>query len=1001
MGDVKWTTEQLQAIKENGSNILVAAAAGSGKTAVLVERIIQKVMKEEIDIDRILVVTFTNAAASEMRQRILDAIYKKLEEEPDNIHLQKQILLLPKSNICTMHSFCLEVIRNHFYELDITPNFKIGDTSELEILKYEVLEEIFERKYENQESEFLNLINIYTGYRGDEPLKEIILKLYKYIQSSPFPKIWIEEKVEMFNLNKHHKKDFSDTIWGEILIQEIKEEVYLFIYQLKKIEKELKKYDDLEKFAKIISIDIQNMQKVYKLKKWDELYQNMQEISFERWPQDKKVTNILKEEAKEKRDEVKKRWNKIKEKIMFCDSKQANLDISEMYTILKQLNNLVIEFMNEYTKAKKEKNIIDFNDIEHYALSILVKDDEGEYKTTEISEKYRKKFMEIAVDEYQDSNLVQEYILNAISKGNNLFMVGDVKQSIYRFRQARPELFLEKYNSYSLKEDKNLGENVKIQLFKNFRSRKNILDITNMIFENIMSKEIGEIEYNREEYLNLGADFPEKELKTELSIIDLKEKEEIEEEEERVENVVLEAKLVAKKIQELIKSGYLVYDSKKKDYRKITYKDIVILLRSTNNVAPVYEKAISDLEIPVFSDSSNQYLETIEIQTIMSVLKIIDNPMQDIPLVTVLRSIIGGFDDNELLIIGSNRKKETYYESLIKYSEKENANDLLKNKIREFLKKVEKWREQQEYLPLEELIWQIYLDTGYYNYVSLMPNGSIRQANLKMLFEKAKQYESSSFKGLFNFIGFIDKLKLSSGDLGSAKLIGEKENVVRIMSIHKSKGLEFPVVFLSSTAKKFNMQDLNELILLHQDLGFGPKYRNADLKIEYPTLAKEAVKQKVKIETISEEMRILYVALTRAKEQLIITGISKDIEKELNKKREMLSVFTENTENTKISQLIIKQANSYLDWLEYVFLFNEKKTEKVLNLNIINKQEIMQKLDKEQEEQESLYKKMKEMKKDTNKENLRKILQWKYNYTKSSRYSIQNICYKNKRNIRR
>ena len=891
MSKVKWTLEQQEAIEEKGSNILVAAAAGSGKTAVLVERMIEKVMKEQIDIDRILVVTFTNAAASEMRQRILEAIYKKLEEEPENKHLQKQIMLLPKSNISTIHSFCLEVIRNHFYEIDISPNFKIGDTAELEILKQEVLEEIFEDKYEKKDTDFLNLIQIYTNYKSDDPLKNIILNLYKYIQSSPFPKTWLEEKVEMFNIKNDISKDFSKTVWGKILIKEIKEELYMCISSLKQLEKQLKSNFELEKFLNIIQIDIQQMEDLYKTESWDELYENAQNINFERWPQDKKVTNPLKEEAKEKRDKIKDKWNKIKDKTLFCNSKQANSDISEIYIILNNLKDIVLEFMKKYEQAKKEKNIIDFNDIEHYALSILLTEEEGEYKTTHVAEKYRKKFIEVAVDEYQDSNLVQEYILNAISKGNNLFMVGDVKQSIYKFRQARPELFLEKYQSYSLKEEQQLGENIKIQLFKNFRSRKNVLDITNLIFQDIMSKEIGEIDYNETEYLNLGAEFEKNEennLNTQLHIIDLKENEEQEEQEEKIENIVLESKFVANKIKELIDSKFKIYD-KKQGFRNITYNDIAILLRSTSNQAPIYEREISNLDIPVFSDSTNQYLETTEIQTIMSVLKIIDNPMQDIPLVTVLRSMIGDFSDDELMLIRKNKTKESFYESMLNYIKTDDEGNELKIKIENFLNKLEEWTNVQEYLPLEELIWKIYLDTEYYNFVGQMPNGSLRQANLKMLFERAKQYENSSFKGLYNFIEFIDKLKTSSGDLEAARLIGEKENVVRIMSIHKSKGLEFPVVFLCGTGRKFNFMDLNEMIIMHQDLGFGPQYKNVDRQIEYPTLVKEAVKLKTKSETLSEEMRILYVALTRAKELLIITAFSKDANKQLDKNRQMLN----------------------------------------------------------------------------------------------------------------
>ena len=496
-----------------------------------------------------------------------------------------------------------------------------------------------------------------------------------------------------------------------------------------------------------------------------------------------------------------------------------------------------------------------------------------------------------------------------------MFMVGDVKQSIYKFRQARPELFLHKYKEYKLEEDieeDNNCKGIKIQLFKNFRSRKNILDTTNIIFENIMSTKLGDIDYNENEYLNLGANFEEIEQEivadnTKVYVIENKENEDEEILEEPIENIELESKFVAMKIKEIIDSKKLVYD-KKEGYRPVTYKDIVILLRATKERANIFEKEISNLGMPVFSDTSAEYLESIEIQTIMSLLKIIDNPMQDIPLVTVLRSYIGEFSDNELIEIRVNTNQhQTFYESMKQYDK----NIMLKNKIEMFFEKIKKWQKENEYLDLDELIWKIYEDTGYYNYVGLMPNGLLKQANLKSLFEKAKQYEKASFKGLYNFINFIDRLKTSSGDLSSAKLIGENENVIRIMSIHKSKGLEFPVVFLSGSNKKFNMQDLNSNILLHQDLGIGVNYIDSKRKLQYTTLSKEAIKILSKTELLSEEMRVLYVALTRAKEQLIITGVSKDFEKEIKEKEEMLDLYKE--EN--INRNILKKYKSYLDWI--------------------------------------------------------------------------------------
>ena len=826
MGKVNWTKEQKDAIFEKGANILVAAAAGSGKTAVLVERIINKIIKDKIDIDKLLVVTFTNAAASEMRERVLDAIYKKLEDNPEDDNLQRQITLLNKANICTIDSFCLEIVRNNFYELNnISPNFRIADTAEIELLKQEVIEDIFETKYEEENEDFTKLINTYTSYRDDTPLKELILKIYSYIQSNPFPEKWLHEKIEMFNLKDELKNDFANTPWGEELLKEIDDELIDSLTTLENVSNCLNCEPELEKFCHTIRNDIDMLQILKNnLGSWDKAYEINQNLKFVTWPR-QKVDSEIKDNAKIERDEAKKKLSKVLDKILICDSKQANEDIYDMYQILSKLEKIILEFGKEFSKRKRDKNIVDFNDIEHLALNILLKEEKGKIIPTEVAKRYQEKFVEIAIDEYQDSNLVQEYILNSVSNGNNVFMVGDVKQSIYKFRQAMPELFLDKYQTYQNKEYRKQEDNLKIQLFKNFRSRENILNFTNIIFQDIMSTILGDIEYNEEEYLNLGADYSEinQDLKTEIDIINLaegdsevEEKQE-DEEQERLEDVELEAKFVANKIKKLIDEKFQVWDRKKSTYRDIEYKDIVVLLRSTSNLAPLYEQEILSQDMPVFSDSSQEYLDSIEIQTIMSLLKIIDNPIQDIPLVTVLRSFIGKFSDDELVQIRLSDKYDDFYTCMKKASI--DVGKELKEKIENFLGKLESWRKEQEYLALDELIWKIYMDTGFYNYVGLMPNGGLRQANLKMLFQKAKKYESANFKGLYNFINFIDKIKLSSGDLGSAKLIGENDNVIRIMSIHKSKGLEFPVVFLSSTGKQFNLMDLNQNLLLHQDMG--------------------------------------------------------------------------------------------------------------------------------------------------------------------------------------
>lgn len=946
-----WTKEQEKAIYQKGDNILVAAAAGSGKTAVLVERIVNKIINEKIDVDKLLVVTFTNAAATEMRERVLDAIYKKLEDNPDNLMLQKQIVLLNKSHISTIHAFCLEVIKNNFYKTDISPNFRLANTPEIELLKMEVLEEVFDNLYEEKNENFIKLIDTYCGYRSDDNLKEIILKIYRYIQSMPYPEEWLEKQVEKFNLDL--EQDFSKTVWGQLLIKEAKEDIEESINMLKNVAKKLQLETDLNKWYLIINDDISGLEEIAEMENWDDFYIKMQDLKFKTWAQDRKIVSELKDNAKAVRDKAKAKIDDLKNKIFIYDSKQANNDIFAMYETLQEIKNVILKFISEYQKAKLQKNIIDFNDIEHLALQILVqKNEKGKYEPTEVAKEYQEMFEEIAIDEYQDSNEIQEEILKQISRGNNIFMVGDVKQSIYKFRQAKPELFLQKYNTY---------DNNKIQLFANFRSRKNILDLSNVIFENIMSEEFGSIDYNENEFLNVGQEYiatKEKTLgKAELHIIDASvETEELQD--EILENAEIEAKFVAKKIQELINGNYVVYD-KKQGYRKLQFKDIVILLRKTANVAPIYEKELENLEYPVFSDIGTNYFESIEIQTIMSLLKIISNPDNDIALVTVLRSPIGKFTDNELIEIRLENQNESFYNALL-------SSEQLKEKIDDFLELVEDFRTKQEYLKLDELIWYIYEKTGYLNYVSLMKNGNLKVANLRMLFEKARDYEQGSFKGLYNFINFIDKVTKGNTDMGAPKLIGENENVIRIMSIHKSKGLEFPVVFLCGTGNQFNMLDLNDNILIHSELGLGPKYINYERRITYNTLAKEAIKYQIKKEIKEEEMRLLYVALTRSREKLIITGVDKNLKKSIQEKEEMLQI----SEN-KVTKAIAKKSKTYLEWIETVNLADKRMKDLIDVYEHIKNES----LDTEQEEQKEKTIQIEERK--INKE-INEILTWEY-----------------------
>ncbi len=971
---MEWSKEQKQAIEKNGSNILVSASAGSGKTTVLVERIINKVVNQKIDIDKLLVVTFTNAAASEMKQRLLDAIYKKIDENPNDEYLQKQILLLNRAHISTIHSFCLDVIRNNFFEIGMPANFRVADSSEIEIMKQEVIEDIFEKKYEENNEEFLKLLELYTTYRDDEPLKNIVLNFFEFIRCVPFPEKWLNEKIEEFNIEE---KDFSNTVWGKTIFEKCKDLLEDCLLNLESARKIVDGSQALIKCLTLILADIDDISKI-QLDNWDSIYNGITK-EFERWPGRMKLTEEeqeFKDKAKNYRDEAKSNFEEVRAMVT-SNSKDAIEDIRAMYPILKSIQKLVLDFTNEFNKRKREKNIVDFSDIEHLALKLLVNEDGSK---TKIAEKYD--FEEVAIDEYQDSNLVQEKILNSVSNGKNTFMVGDVKQSIYRFRQARPDLFLEKYEKYkkSLEEENNINEDTKILLYNNFRSRENVLKLTNQIFESIMSKELGEMNYTKEEYLNFSGTFekPIIDCIPELNIIETKEQieefneetnastnqaqevkgsddkseeksENKSEEEETLEKSVLEARFVAKRIKKLIENGF-------------RYRDMVVLLRSTKEEAALYEKELVEQGIPVFSNTATDYLDSIEINTILSLLKIIDNPLQDIPLVTVLRSPIGGFTENELVDIRLHEQKVPFYKALLKTDT---------DKVKKFLNLLEELKKAERELPLDELIWKIYSKTGYYHFVRLMPNGKLRQANLKKLFEKAKDYEKISFKGLFNFILFIEKVA-SSSSMKEAKIIGENEDVVRIMSIHKSKGLEFPIVFLCGVDKKINLQDLKEKIVLDQELGIGVNFIGEGM--EYPTLSKEAIKLKMRNEALSEDMRVLYVALTRAKEKLILVGADKNVQKDIDKKKIELEKYSESMAE-KLSPKLVKKYSRFLDWIELVYLHNPKLE---LKFEIIDKRQISQ--IKNYEKLKPEYE-IKERKIDEKKYKLvDNILSWEYKY---------------------
>ena len=938
MADTKWTNEQLQAIETRRCNLLVAAAAGSGKTAVLVERIIRIITNEEnpVDIDKLLVVTFTSAAASEMRERIATAISKSLEKSPNSKNLQRQLTLLSRANITTMHSFCLDVIKNYFYTIDLDPSFRIGDETEAILMKNEIIEELFEEYYEEDNEDFKKLIEAYSSSKDDEKLKEMILLLYRFSMSGPWPQQWLKEKAEDFNISTLEEFDKSE--WVKVLRDNLRVELNGFLNMYKRAIEIINDTSGLEPYLDAFYSDYNYLENAYESLNGglNDIYIALNSISFIKLKTVKK-NQVSDENAqnavKNIRDSVKKKVKGLIESTFEFTPQEALDGIIGVYPFMKTLASITLEFLRRFDEKKREKNILDFNDLEHLCLKILIdKDENNNIIPSKVAEYFREFFDEVLVDEYQDSNSVQETIIDLVSRRSlkeaNVFMVGDVKQSIYRFRQAKPELFLDKYNKYSLKEGKS---NRKIQLYKNFRSRQEVIEGVNYIFKMVMSQTVGELEYTNEETLNLGADFKSTNDENsilggdiELHILDKSgivkeenidvsdEESEGKEEEEDIDAITLEAKIVSKRIKELFepKDGkkFKVFDKDTNEYRDVRYKDIVILLRATKNWAEIFLDELGSEGIPVYADTGSGYFESIEIRTIMSLLKVIDNPLQDVPMIALLRSPIVGFTAEELSDLRLLHKDLYFYEIIKEVTEGiHEVSEDLKFKCVSFVAALNKWRKKSIYTPIDEFIWYLYMDTAFYGYVGAMPNGKLRQANLKILFQRAKQYESTSFKGLFNF---INKLRKSSGDMGSAKVLGENEDVVRIMSIHKSKGLEFPIVFTSGMGKQFNLIDLSNSVLYHEELGFGPSYVNLETRNSYSTLAKEAIKKRIRLETLSEEMRILYVAFTRAKEKLIITGATSNLEKSINNWVSSAAL----DENIILPSEVLK-GKSYLDWI--------------------------------------------------------------------------------------
>ena len=940
---VSWTTEQQQVIDLRNRNILVSAAAGSGKTAVLVERIVKIITDKNhpVDIDHLLIVTFTNAAAAEMRERIGNAIEKALDEQPGDEHLLRQLTLIHNAQITTIDSFCLYVVRNHFHEIDLEPNFRIGDEGELKLLREDVLGKVLEQNYEEPSEAFSDFVEGYESGRTDAALNEMILQLYEFSRSYPWPEKWLDSFVGIYRIENREELDRAE--WLAPLTQNIR-------FVLKDCEQLLKQAlavtqqdDGPDMYEKAVRSDLEKYESLSKLTSFCELSVALSDIKYDRLassrgfegdPDKLELVKSLREQAK---DVVKK----LCKQYFFCSPEMMIEQLERTEPMLEEIVRLTKQFADEFAAAKRRKNLVDFHDVEHFALQILV--DEETEKAKKTAEEFRDTFEEIMIDEYQDSNEVQETLLRSISREergeNNIFMVGDVKQSIYRFRLARPELFMKKYDSYSLEE----STTQRIDLHKNFRSREEVLTCTNDIFYKIMVRSLGNVEYDAEAALYPGASYPvSADFTPEILLADSND--ELLEDTELSDKKTLEAKIVAEEIRHLMKTQP-VTDKATGELRAARYSDIVILLRSLSGWADSLVEVLNGNGIPAHTVSSTGYFSTVEVQTVLSMLRLLDNPRQDIPMAAVLRSPMAGLTDEELAVLRLEDGSVPFHEAVLELAEglyeedgqkeisdseadseadqKQGRNadgkkedDIETTAHRKLLKFYKKYRQLRQLVPdtpIHELIEIILRETGYGHYVAAMPAGSRRTANLNMLLEKAAAYEKTSYKGLFHFVRYIDELQKYDVDFGEADMVGENEDVVRIMSIHKSKGLEFPIVIVSGMGKNFNKQDTRSKMVLHPELGIGLDYMDGKKRIKSPTIAKKAIAKQIELENLGEELRVLYVALTRAKEKLILTGTLKDAAEKVEFYRQQANLSK--AADRPLSYLTREGASGYLDWI--------------------------------------------------------------------------------------
>ncbi|GAA0454736.1 helicase-exonuclease AddAB subunit AddA [Alkalibacillus silvisoli] len=896
---MKWTEEQALAIYEGGKDILVSAAAGSGKTAVLVERIIQKMLDEDdpFNIDEMLVATFTNAAAQEMKTRVGQALEKALDENPNSHHLKKQIALLQQANISTLHSFCMNVVRKHSYQLDLDPSFRILDQVESEMLKKDVIQDVFEHWYGkdgDEQDQFFRFVDSFSNDRNDEQVEELVLKVHEFALQNPKPFEWLDELIAMYDVGEDTPLD--DLKWMPHARADIKEVLEAAMFDVNQALDVAQDVDGPAHYVEALEQDKEQVQQVIEAigAPWTGLrdrvltnkkFQALSRKKYECDPELQNQVKAIRERYKKKFTDMAGSW---------FDREPASFvkDLRKLKPHVEQLVTIVKEFHERLEVKKREQGALEFADLEHYSLDVLLAEEAtmDDLAPSDVAKQYQKQFREVLIDEYQDTNLVQETILQLLTgeeKSGHLFMVGDVKQSIYGFRHAEPSLFMNKYKQFQAEKEPSM----RIDLARNFRSRHEVLSSTNYIFRQLLDEQVGEMEYEKDAELiysnQIYETLTDTDVDTELHILSREDEEEPPESDEwkYLEKAQIEARAYAKKIQSWVGTDdsepmYMI-DKETERKRPVKYSDIVILMRSKTWFGTVVEE-LKQLGIPVYADLSEGYLEAIEVQVMLNVLKAIDNPKQDIPLASVLKSPIVGLNEDELAQIRLHGRKESFDVAVRNYMKAGENGDLVR-RLERFFTMFEKWRHEAKYGALSQLIWQIYRETGYYEFVGGTPGGKQRQANLRALYDRARSYERSSYRGLFRFLRFIEKMEERGDDLAAARALGEQEDVVRLMSVHTSKGLEFPLVILGAADKDFNTQDYKKRYLLHKDLGFGAKYMDVDNRIMYKTFPFEAMSVAMKREMLAEEMRVLYVALTRAKEKLVVMGTVNDYSKRVKK----------------------------------------------------------------------------------------------------------------------